>query len=240
MRVTRDSGGERTDGLPCRVQRMQRLAPEIMGVWLRLNEPEPFSWRPGQYVDVITAGERRSSFSLANPPHDGGLLELHVRRSRHEGFSSAVFESVTEGSALRIEGPLGQMTYREGPGPVLLIGGGTGYAPMKAILRHVLESGADRRVVLFWGARTAADLYEDDWLRALALREPSFCYLPVLSEGVARGALAGLVHEAVLTSGEPLAGADIYAAGPPEMVAAVRSELPRHGADPGRIVFDSY
>jgi CDP-4-dehydro-6-deoxyglucose reductase len=227
--------------LPCRVQRMQRLAPDVMGLWLRLPAIEPFTWQPGQYIDVMLSGGRRRSFSLANPPHDATLLELHVRRSGRGEFTVQVFESMTEGSLLRIEGPLGQLAYRPGTGPVVLVAGGTGYAPMKAILRHVLETGIPRPVTLFWGARSPDDLYEDAWLRALAAREPRFRYFRALMPGSGSdGAHEGLVHEAVLASAIPLAGADIYAAGPPDMVAAVRDTLPRHGADPDRIVFDSF
>jgi CDP-4-dehydro-6-deoxyglucose reductase len=227
--------------LPCRVQRMQRLAPDVMGLWLRLPVVEPFTWQPGQYIDVMLSGGRRRSFSLANPPHDGSLLELHVKRSRSGEFTSLVFGSMTVGTLLRIEGPLGQLAYRAGPGPVLLVGGGTGYAPMKAILRHVLETGAQRRTVLYWGGRVAGDLYEDAWLRGLAAREPLFRYVPALSEGEAgEGVHRGLVHEAVIASGEPLHAADIYAAGPPDMIAALREALPRQGADPARIIFDSF
>ncbi len=226
--------------LPCRVQRMHRLAPEVMGLWLRLPAVEPFAWQPGQYIDVMLSGGRRRSFSIASPPHDAGLLELHVRRSSGGEFSSLVFGSMSEGTLLRMEGPLGQLTYRPGEGTVLLVAGGTGYAPMKAILRHVLETGIERRVVLYWGANALEDLYEHDWLRALEAREPRFSYVPVLSGPAAPGARSGLVHEAVLAGSEDLAAADVYAAGPPDMVAAVRSELPRHGADPARIVFDSF
>jgi CDP-4-dehydro-6-deoxyglucose reductase len=224
--------------LPCRVQRMRRLAPDVMGLWLRLPAVEPFTWHPGQYIDVMLSGGRRRSFSLANPPHAAGLLELHVRKSGRGEFTTLVFESMTEGTLLRIEGPLGQLAYRDGSGPVLLIGGGTGYAPMKAILRHILEKRLPRPVTLFWGARSREDLYEDAWLRQLAGSEPGFRYAPVLQDEPAGG--SGLVHEAVIAAGGPLAEADIYAAGPPEMIAAVRSELPRHGADPARIVFDSF
>lgn len=227
--------------LPCRVQRMQRLAPDVMGLWLRLPVAEPFAWHAGQYVDVMLSGGRRRSFSLANPPHDAMLLELHVRRSSRGEFTTQVFESMTEGTLLRIEGPLGQLTYRDGSGGVILVGGGTGYAPMKAILRHVLEQGIPRRVTLFWGAREAADLYEDGWLRDLAAREARFEYVPVLSQGPAlpEGS-TGLVHEAVLARPGLLADGDVYAAGPPEMIAALREQLVRLGVDPARIVFDSF
>ena len=217
--------------LPARVERMARLAPEVMGLWLRLPAIEPFAWQAGQYVDVMLPGERRRSFSLANPPHDAALLELHVRRAPGGAFSEQVFGAMKAGSLLRIEGPLGQFVYRPGERPLLLVGGGTGYAPLKAIIRHVLESGPRRDIVLYWGARTAAELYDDAWLRELAAGRSRFHYEPVTSE---------FVHEAVLRGVAGLAGYDVYAAGPPAMIDAVRAALPRQGADPARIFFDSF
>jgi CDP-4-dehydro-6-deoxyglucose reductase len=227
--------------LPCRIERMQRLAPDVMGLWLRLPAVEPFSWQCGQYVDVMLPGERRRSFSLANPPHDAALLELHVRRAPGGAFSEQVFGELQVGSLLRIEGPLGQFIYRPGDRPLLLIGGGTGYAPLKAMIREVLETEARRDLMLFWGARTAADLYEDAWLRALAAKHARFRYTPVLSEQAAgAGHETGFVHEAVLRKVAGLAGFDIYAAGPPAMIDAIRAGLPLQGADPARIYFESF
>jgi CDP-4-dehydro-6-deoxyglucose reductase len=227
--------------LPCRIERMQRLAPDVMGLWLRLPAVEPFSWQCGQYVDVMLPGERRRSFSLANPPHDAALLELHVRRAPGGAFSEQVFGELQVGSLLRIEGPLGQFIYRPGDRPLLLIGGGTGYAPLKAMIREVLETEARRDLMLFWGARTSADLYEDAWLRALAAKHARFRYTPVLSEQAAgAGHETGFVHEAVLRKVAGLAGFDIYAAGPPAMIDAIRAGLPLQGADPARIYFDSF
>jgi CDP-4-dehydro-6-deoxyglucose reductase len=217
--------------LPARVERMARLAPDVMGLWLRLPAIEPFAWQSGQYVDVMLPGERRRSFSIANPPHDAALIELHVRRAPGGAFSEQVFGGMKPGSLLRIEGPLGQFTYRAGGRPLLGIAGGTGYAPLKAILREVLESDPNRDIVLFWGGRSAEDLYEDAWLRGLAAKHRRFQYT---------GVAGGLVHEAVLQGVPALGGYDIYAAGPPAMIDAVRAELPRHGADPSRIYFDSF
>ncbi len=227
--------------LPCRIEKMVRLAPDVMGLWLRLPAVEPFTWQCGQYVDVMLPGERRRSFSLANPPHDSALLELHVRRAPGGAFSEQVFGELGPGSLLRIEGPLGQFIYRPGDRPVLLIGGGTGYAPLKAIVREVLETEARRDVTLFWGARTAADLYEDEWLRSLAAKHARFRYTSVLSEqATGERHEHGLVHEAVLRKVAGLAGFDIYAAGPPAMIDAVRAALPPQGADPDRIYIDSF
>ena len=227
--------------LPARIERMCRLAPDVMGLWLRLPAVEPFTWQCGQYVDILLPGEHRRSFSLANPPHDPALLELHVRRVPGGAFSEQVFTTLKEGSLLRIEGPLGQFIYRPGERPLLLIGGGTGYAPLKAMIRQVLENEARRDATLFWGARTAADLYEDEWLRGLAATHARFRYLSVLSEQAATAPHeSGLVHEAAVRRIAGLAGFDIYAAGPPAMIDAVRAALPLQGADPDRIRFDSF
>jgi CDP-4-dehydro-6-deoxyglucose reductase len=217
--------------LPARVERMQPLAPDVMGLWLRLPAVEMLAWQAGQYLDVMLAGDRRRSFSLANPPHDTALLELHVRRTPGGEFSERVFDGMRPGELLRIEGPLGQFVYRPGDRPILLIGGGTGYAPLKAMLRVVLETETRRNAVLFWGARSASGLYDDAWLRELAAQHARFHYMPVVTE---------LVHEAVLSRVPGLAGYDIYAAGPPAMIDAVRTALPRQGADPDRIYFDSF
>jgi len=217
--------------LPARVERMERLAPEVMGLWLRLPAIEPFTWQAGQYIDVMLPGERRRSFSLANPPHDATFLELHVRRTPGGAFSGQVFGTLEAGALLRIEGPLGQFVYRPGDRPMLLVGGGTGYAPLKAILREALAREAGRAITLFRGARDADDLYDDAWLRALAIRHARFRYAPVVGE---------FVHESVVRAALPLAGFDVYAAGPPAMVDAVRVALPAAGADPARIFFDSF
>ena len=227
--------------LPARIERMQLLAPDVMGLWLRLPAIESFTWQCGQYVDVMLAGERRRSFSLANPPHDPALLELHVRRAPGGAFTEQVFTTLKAGSLLRIEGPLGQFIYRPGERPLLLIGGGTGYAPLKAMFRQVLETENRRDVTLFWGVRTAAELYEDAWLRELAARHARFRYISVLSEQAATAAHeSGLVHEAVIRKVAGLAGFDIYAAGGPAMIDAVRKALPIQGAEPERIYFDSF
>ncbi len=227
--------------LPARIEQMRPLAPDVMGLWLRLPAIESFTWQCGQYVDVMLAGERRRSFSLANPPHDPALLELHVRRAPGGAFTELVFTTLKESSLLRIEGPLGQFIYRPGERPLLLIGGGTGYAPLKAMIRQVLDTETKRDVTLFWGARTAADLYEDAWLRDLAARHARFRYTSVLSEGAATAPHeSGFVHEAVVRKVAGFAGFDIYAAGPPAMIDAVRAALPAQGADPERIYIDSF
>jgi len=234
--------------LPCRVERLERLAPDVMGLYLRLPVVEDFRFSAGQYLDVMLPGGRRRSFSIASPPHDAGLIELHVRRVTDGEFTVQVFETLTPGALLRIEGPLGQFVYDdvpavEGECPAILVAGGTGFAPAKSILRHVLETGSRRPLFLYWGARHEVDLYEDAWVRERVGRFASFRYVPVLSVPAGSEAAryrTGLVHEALLADFPDLGNAEVYAAGPPAMIAALRSTLPAHGLPPERLYFDSF
>jgi CDP-4-dehydro-6-deoxyglucose reductase len=247
--------------LPCRIERANLVAPDVMQVFLRLPAVENFRFLPGQYIDVLLRGGRRRSFSIASPPHDAKLLELHVRHVPGGEFTDDLFGRQAQGSLLEVEGPLGHFVYppavlgaavdtaagaEPGSRPLLLVGGGTGLAPLQSILRHVLEVGDARDLRLYWGARGEHDLYADSQLRELASRAPQLRYVPVLSEPPdAWAGRRGWVHAAVLADLEsgrlaPLADHDIYASGPPGMVAAVRSEFLARGADAGRLWFDSF
>jgi ferredoxin len=136
--------------LPCRVERLERLAHDVMALYLRLPPAESFDFKPGQYIDVLLSKGRRRSFSIASPPHDARPLELHVRRAAGGEFSEQVFAEDMRGAVLHLEGPLGNSVYREiakaaapcavapgdvapgdvAPGvaapPLRLVGGGTG------------------------------------------------------------------------------------------------------------------
>ena len=230
--------------LPCRIARKQLLGPDVMALFLQLPAIEAFHFLPGQYLDIMLPGERRRSFSIASPPHDSGLIELHVRRAPGGEFTQRVFTELKEKSLLRIEGPLGQFCYNhDAATPALLIGGGTGFAPLKAIVRHVLEKGLKRELHLYWGARTRPDLYEDQLARAWAARHRNFHYTPVLSDAAADESWSGqhgLVHEVAFTDFADLSAVDVYASGPPALIEAIRREGPARGLAVERLHFDSF
>jgi CDP-4-dehydro-6-deoxyglucose reductase len=232
--------------LPCRIDRMERLADDVLGVFLRLPAVERFDFRAGQYLDFILSGGRRRSFSIASAPADGPMLEVHVRKASKSGFTAQLFETMQAGTLLRIEGPLGQFWFRgESPRPALMVGGGTGYAPLRAMLRQLLATADHRPITLYWGGRERGDLYEHDWLLNVAAVRRGFDYRPVLSGEIdALGGWEGrrgLVHEAVLAElGDDLAGYDVYASGPPAMVEAIRSAFLERGLPRGQLFFDSF
>ena len=236
-------GALRVKRLPCRVERVERLGHDVMGVYLRLPPAESFEFKPGQYVDVVLSKGRRRSFSIASPPHDARPLELHVRRAPGGEFSEQVFADEMRGAVLHLEGPLGNSVYRETgeASPLLLVGGGTGLAPLKSILRHVLEQGVPRRMTLYWGVRAERDLYAHAFLEEAARADPRFRYAPVLSEpSAAWKGRQGFVHEAVLAEVQGLGQHEIYASGPPQMIEAVRRDFMARGVAESAISFDSF
>jgi CDP-4-dehydro-6-deoxyglucose reductase len=232
--------------LPCRIDRMERVADDVLAVFLRLPAVEHFAFRAGQYLDFILSGGRRRSFSIASAPADGPVLEVHVRKASKSGFTGQLFETMRAGTLLRIEGPLGQFWFRaESSRPALMVGGGTGYAPLRAMLRHLLATQDRRPVTLYWGGRAPGDLYEHNWLMHVAAARPGFEYRPVLS--AAEGDVPdwegrrGVVHEAVLADlGSELGRYDVYASGPPAMIEAIRTTFLERGLPRAQLFFDSF
>ena len=230
--------------LPCRIARLQPLAPDVMQVFLRLPAVETLRFHPGQYLDILLEGGRRRSFSIASPPHDSDLLELHVRRVVGGEFTERLFHVSAVGSLLRLEGPIGQFVYQEDPQrPLLMIAGGTGFAPLKSMLRHILEGGSERPIHLYWGARQAWDVYEEGVVLGWVRKCPQLKFTAVLSEAEQAQAShhrLGWVHEIVLADHPSLAPFDVYAAGPPALIEAIRTTFPRQGVQEGHLFFDSF
>jgi CDP-4-dehydro-6-deoxyglucose reductase, E3 len=230
--------------LPCRIERAVPLSRDVMGLYLRLPIAATFTFEAGQYIDILLPGGRRRSFSIASPPHDASPLELHVRRIAGGEFSDRLFHEDMRSSLLSITGPLGTFTYRPRVAAatrMLLIGGGTGIAPLLSILRHLLENGIERRMRLFWGVRDECDLYAQATLERLSRGTAAFTYVPVLSEALPqwRGA-RGLVHDAALKDIDDLEAIDVYAAGPPAMITAIQREYDSRGAAKTRLYYDSF
>jgi CDP-4-dehydro-6-deoxyglucose reductase len=234
--------------LPCRIERATAVSHDVMQLLLRLPAAEDFHFQPGQYVDILLPGGRRRSFSIASPPHDSRPLELHVRRVAGGEFTDKLFLDGARDALLSIEGPLGQFIYRQSPAPMLLLGGGTGLAPLLSILRHLIERGSDERDLhLYWGVRSERDLYARDTLERLLSKAqplsktPRLRYTPVLSEAGSEWlGRTGWVHEAPLQDIADLSGFEVYMAGPPAMIAAARQAFEARGVARDQIFFDSF
>ena len=229
--------------LDVRVVGKRLLASEVTGLYLQPAEGEPrLQWLPGQYLDVLLDEGRRRPFSIANGPQADGLIELHVRHVAGGGFTSHVAGGLAVGDLLRIEAPLGTFVAREdSERPMIFVAGGTGIAPVKAIVEHFIELGTRRAMDVYWGVRRAADLYLLPLIGQWQRQARHLRFHAVLSEeGRASGLRVGLAHEAVLADHADLAGHDVYMSGPPAMIEVARHRFVTAGLPEERLYYDSF
>jgi phenol hydroxylase P5 protein len=187
------------------------------------------TFNAGQYVQVAIPGKDVSrSWSMANPPKQANRVELQIRNTpgglATEGW---VFKDLAVGDKVTITGPYGRFFVREAVDkPAILIGGGTGLAPLKSIVRHVLETGMPHKLHLYQGARTQADLYDVEYFRALEKEHPDqFVYRPCLSDEDVEGFPHGMVTDVVAEDFPTCRGYVAYLCGPPPMVEAAIKTL---------------
>ncbi len=229
VREVRRAGDIQVRRLPCRIESIDKAAPDVAIVRLKLPANERLQFLAGQYVDFLLKDGKRRSFSLATPPHDDRLLELHIRHIPGGLFTDPLFTQFQGREILRFEGPLGAFYLREeSDKPIVFVAGGTGFAPIKAMIEHALHHGTAREMVLYWGARSLVDLYLPDLPGQWQSLHRNFTYIPVLSEprpGDAWPGRTGLVHEAVLADFPDLSGYVVYACGAPPMIDAARRDF---------------
>ena len=217
--------------LPCRVSRLERLAEDVMRVELQLPATESFTFRAGQYIDILLADGRRRSFSIANAPVKTGWLELHIRRIPGGHFTTHVFEGMKLRDILRIEGPHGSFWLHEkSDKPIVMLAGGTGFAPLKGLVEHAIHLDLARPIALYWGARTPTGLYLHEMAQSWQSMLPGFRYIPVVSDTRPDDGWTGrrgLVHEAVLADFADLSQYEVYICGAPPMIEAARDSFTR-------------
>jgi len=229
--------------MPARVVRLERLADDVIRLYLKLPDTERMQFLAGQYIDIILPDGRRRSFSIANAPHNDEFLELHVRLIEGGEFTAHVFNRMQEKDILRIEGPFGSFTLQESSErPMIFIAGGTGFGPIKAIIEHAIQEGIERPMFLYWGVRARQDLYLNELPETWQQRD-NFTYVPVLSAAKDSDqwpGRTGFVHEAVLEDFASLTSYEVYASGPPVMVEAVRQGVALKGLAGKYCYYDSF
>jgi CDP-4-dehydro-6-deoxyglucose reductase len=229
VREVRKAGDIRIRKLPCRIEKIDKVAVDVAIVSLKLPANDRLQYLAGQYVDFLLKDGRRRSFSIANAPEDDALLDLHVRHVPGGYFSGQLFNEFKGREILRIEGPLGNFFLREDSDkPIILVAGGTGFAPIKAVIEHAFHHGTNRQMVLYWGVRSRADLYLPDLPVEWQRRHPNFSFIPVLSDPLPEDrwpGRTGFVHKAVITDFSDLSGYQVYACGGPAMIDAARREF---------------
>jgi len=228
------------------VHGVERLTPRV--VRLRLHRPAAgFAFLPGQYATLGLPGRAPRDFSFAGPAGDETLaFDL---RDAGPGSASARAAGLRPGDPVTLEGPFGRAHLRAAhAGPLLLLAGGTGLAPMGAIAEAALARRPERPVALWHGARDEDEVYDEARFAALTRRHPAFRFAVVLSDpgGPTRRATGTVVAAALADldraapGGQPLDAVAVHAAGPPPMVAAARAALAARGLAPDAFHADAF
>lgn len=231
--------------LPARVIEKEFLSENVVRLVLCLPRAQRLQFLAGQYVDVLVEGGKRRAFSIASSPSREDEIELHIRHVEGGGFTGFVFDELEVRGILRLEGPQGTFFVRHDhpERPMIMMGGGTGFAPLKSMIESLLEHGDRREIHLFWGARNTSELYLDKLPETWAEDYGHIQYHravsdPDQSEGP--DAFHGFVHEAVLERHPDLSGFDVYMSGPPAMIEAAKSTFLKHGLPEDRLFYDSF
>jgi len=241
MAAGRGVCGDAPHTLSCRVALLVCPARDVTVVRLEILSGEPFPFSAGQYARVAFPGRPPRDFSIANQPGEA-VLEFHIRDVAKKGPGSALAERLSIGDPVTVDGPFGVKWLREGhDGPILAIAGGTGLAGVKSIVETALLKGMGQDIHLYFGVRSQADLYFEDYFQRLCRAYPNLRFTPVLSapEGTT-ARRTGLVSTAVAEDFKDFSGMKAYLAGPPAMVSATAQLLAAAGMDPSDIHTDTH
>jgi CDP-4-dehydro-6-deoxyglucose reductase len=231
--------------MPSRVTSLEKVSHDVMIVKLQLPANDTLRYHAGQYIEFILRDGARRSYSMANAPHNGPGVELHIRHMPGGKFTDHVFTAMKEKEILRVEGPFGSFYLREDSDkPMILLASGTGFAPIKALIEHLQMKGSQRSATLYWGGRRPADLYMDAWVRERAAEMPHLKYVPVISNALPEDnwtGRTGFVHKAVMEDFPDLSAFQVYACGAPIVVDSARAEYSAQCALPAEEFFaDSF
>jgi len=242
LRIERQSAGNELRRVTGKLYRVRWAAPDVAVVDIRFPAGTRVGFKAGQYLNVLMDGHEPRSFSMANAPKANDGVQLQVRVLPGGLFGQRLKDGMEAGTPIELELPLGDFHLRDAPGkPVILVAGGTGFAPMQSLLDDALSRNPQRAFALYWGGRDLASLYAMDQVARWSRRHANFRFVGVLSDGPPTGGLrAGLVHRAVLEDHPALAGHDVYVCGSPGLVQAARQDFAAAGLPPERFFADSF
>lgn len=232
--------------MPTRVREKNLLADDVIQLFLSLPNTQTFDFLPGQYIKILLKNGKERSFSIANTAEQAKQqgLELHVREVPNGHYSPQVKNKLKVKDIIRIQGPYGTYFLRKDEDqPIIMVAGGTGFAPIKGLIEDALEADYKQAITLYWGARSEQDLYMNALAQRWEKEVPGFRYIPVLSELGASSdwkGETGFVHEAIARQQTDFSQYSVYASGPPVMIEALKQVLPEKGLNEDCFYTDAF
>lgn len=227
-----------------KVYRNTLAADDVSLLQLRLPAGQRARFKAGQYLQVRLPDGSQRSYSMANPPHESDMLQLHVRHVPGGVFTQLVAQLKPQ-DMLDVELPFGNFELREeSAAPMLCVVGGTGFAPVKSLLDDMLKKGIKRSVTLVWGGRNRGGIYLMGAVERWQKLMPGFQFIAAVEDAADAQTLQGFhgrVDDAVRARFESLEGHEVYCCGAPPMVAAVRKVCTlERGLDPHHFFSDVF
>ncbi|TMM29330.1 MAG: flavohemoprotein [Actinobacteria bacterium] len=203
---------------------------------------QPLEYRAGQYVSIECRYQPRlwRVYSMANAPRKDGTMEFHVRALGAGWVSSALVRRLKVGDMIRLAAPMGSLTLeRKSTRDIVCVAGGTGLAPIKALVEELTRYNRTRWVHLFFGAKHRDDLYDLADLNRLAARYPWLSVVSAVSEDPGYGGEQGNISDVVARYG-PWKEHDFFVSGSPAMVKATLRRLAELQIPSIRIKYDAF
>jgi CDP-4-dehydro-6-deoxyglucose reductase len=211
--------------LPAKVDSFQYILDDVLLLTLRLPPAAVLDFLPGQYIDLMWSGSKRS-YSIASHNLIDNKLELHIKKVDQGLFSEVLFNELKVNQMFRLNGPLGTFFIREGTAPIIFICTGSGFAPVKSMIEGLLAGNSTRDIYIYWGARNREDLYSElpyRWARDFE----NIHFTPVLSREnqLLNGESSGYCQDVIVEQHKELTGLEVYACGSTVMIHAAKTKL---------------
>lgn len=215
-----------------------QVAPLANGILqLHLAPKNYIEYQAGQYLEILL-GDTSAYYSIANAPLGSHQYELHIRHSPENSLEEHLLMEMKRKGKLTLRAPFGtcDLAHLDPNKPILFIAGGTGYAPVNAMIEQLLASGTTRSFALIWGARTQSDLYLDEKVKQWQNHVQQFQYQSLISSQN-KQTLASL---ALSNRALDLPNWQIVISGPFDMVYSTRDELVNHGIGSDNLYSDAF
>ena len=213
---------------------------------LRLSHSDDFHFKAGQFINLKTPDNIVRSYSISNPPNKNNQIDLHIRVLKNGRFSTWVHQDLKIGDKIPMSAALGDCFYTNDKPEqnLLLVGTGSGLAPLYGILQDALAQQHQGKIHLFHGSRNAEDLYLMDEIKQLVTQYDILNYSPCLSgyytDEHVNSYCKGRVHDVALSTYTDLNNWRVYLCGHPEMVKQMQTQVFLKGVDMDDIFMDAF
>ncbi len=222
------------------------LTHDILEIRIKLQQALP-PYLAGQYAEIsIPAIDAPRSYSFSRAPgkEEENVVSFYIRLVPNGEMTTWLHTASRVGESIKVNGPLGGFFLRDADSPIVCIAGGSGLAPIKALLEQMVIEGISRPIRFLFGARTQEDLYCLEEIRAFDQSyQGSFEFLPVLSHEPEQSdwnGLRGMVTEHIVNGSNSLASSQAYLCGPPPMIDSAIEVLNAAGVMNTQIFFDKF